>query len=147
MFPALSIEIYWPFDGLPPLRLPLFGHKIPAGFPSPADDYIESRLSLDEHLIQHKDSTFFVRAIGNSMVGAGIFNGDLLVVDKGLDAQSGDIVVAVVDGEFTVKYLHWEGSATILRPANARYKDIVLQDGQELQVWGVVTSTVKQFRR
>lgn len=147
MLPPLSFELYRPFDGLPPLRLPLFGHKIPAGFPSPADDYIESRLSLDEHLIQHKDSTFFVRATGNSMVGAGIFNGDLLVVDKGLDAQSGDIVVAVVDGEFTVKYLHWQGGAAILRPANARYKDIVLQDGQELQVWGVVTSTVKQFRR
>jgi DNA polymerase V len=147
MFPTYSIELYRPIEGLPPVRLPLFGHKIPAGFPSPADDYVESRLSLDEHLVQHKDSTFFVRATGNSMVGAGIFDGDLLVVDKGLDAQSGDIVVAVVDGEFTVKYLHWQGSAAILKAANARYKDIVLQDGQELQVWGVVTSTVKQFRR
>ena len=140
-------EFVHPAIGVQPIRLPLFSYRIPAGFPSPADDYIESRLSLDEHLILHKDSTFFVRATGNSMVGAGIFDGDLLVVDKGLDAQSGDIVIAVVDGEFTVKYLHWQGSAAILRPANARYKDILLQDGQELQVWGVVTSTVKQFRR
>lgn len=143
----IPIEIYRPLTGLLPLRLPLFSHKIPAGFPSPADDYIESRLSLDEHLVQHKDSTFFVRATGNSMVGAGIFDGDLLIVDKGLYAQAGDIVVAVVDGEFTVKYLHWQGSCAILRPANPHFKDIVLQDGQELQVWGVVTSTVKQFRR
>lgn len=144
---AAPIEFVSPAIGVQPIRLPLFSYSIPAGFPSPADDYIENRLSLDEHLIQHKDSTFFVRAKGNSMVGAGIFDGDILVVDKSLEPSTGDIVVAVIDGEFTVKYLFQEGEAVILKPANARFKEIALQDGQELQVWGVVTSTVKQFRR
>jgi len=143
----IPLEIYRPEIGILPVRLPLYGYKVPAGFPSPADDYIESRLSLDEHLIQHKDSTFFVRAKGNSMVGAGIFDGDILVVDKSLEPGFGDIVVAVVEGEFTVKYLARQGESVILKPANARYQDIILKDGQELQVWGVVTSTVKQFRR
>lgn len=131
--------------GKPPISLPLFGHKVPAGFPSPADDYVEGRLSLDEHLVRHKESTFFVRAKGNSMVGAGIFDNDLLVVDKSLDASSGDIVIAVIDGELTVKRLIKRDGKVILKPENARYKEIELQDGQELQVWGVVTSTVKKF--
>jgi DNA polymerase V len=146
MIPTLhQNSIQLPAMGKPPISLPLFGHKVPAGFPSPADDYIEGRLSLDEHLVRHKESTFFVRAKGNSMVGAGIFDNDLLVVDKSLDASSGDIVIAVIDGELTVKRLIKRGGKVILKPENARYKEIELQDGQELQVWGVVTSTVKKF--
>lgn len=128
-----------------PSLLPLFSHKVAAGFPSPADDYIEVRLSLDEHLIPNKNSTFFVRAKGNSMVGAGIFDGDLLVVDKSLTPSSGDIVIAVVDGDLTVKRLIKRGDKVILKPENPRFKDIEFKDGQELQVWGVVTSTVKKF--
>lgn len=127
------------------IRVPLFSHKVAAGFPSPADDYIEGRLSLDEHLIQHKEATFFVRAKGNSMVGAGIFDGDLLVVDKSLTPTSGDIVIAIVDGDLTVKRLIKRGSKVILKPENARFKEIEFKDGQELQVWGVVTSAVKKF--
>jgi DNA polymerase V len=130
-----------------PIHLPLFSHKVAAGFPSPADDYIEGRLSLDEHLIQHKDSTFFVRAKGNSMVGAGIFDGDLLVVDKSLNPVSGDIVIAVVDGDLTVKRLIKRGETFTLKPENHRFKEIEFSEGQELQVWGVVTSTVKKFVR
>lgn len=146
MIPTLhQNSIQLPAMGKPPISLPLFGHKVPAGFPSPADDYVEGRLSLDEHLVRHKESTFFVRAKGNSMVGAGIFDNDLLVVDKSLDASSGDIVIAVIDGELTVKRLIKRDGKVILKPENARYKEIELQDGQELQVWGVVTSTVKKF--
>jgi len=130
-----------------PVRIPLFSHRVAAGFPSPADDYIEGRLSLDEHLIQHKDSTFFVRAKGSSMVGAGIFDGDLLVVDKSLTPLSGDIVIAVVDGDLTVKRLIKRGENITLKPENPRYQEIEFKDGQELQVWGVVTSTVKKFKR
>lgn len=129
------------------VQVPLFGHQVPAGFPSPADDYLERSLSLDEHLVPNKDSTFLVRAKGSSMIGAGIFDGDLMVVDKGLDAQIGDIVVAVVDGEFTVKYLSERGGQVYLKPANPRCQDIEFQDGQELTIWGVVTSTIKEFRR
>ena len=143
--PALP-QIYRPAQTFHAVRLPLFAYPVRAGFPSPADDYIERRLSLDEHLIANKDSTFFVRASGNSMVGAGIFDGDIMVVDKGLDAKVGDIIIAVVDGEFTVKYLAEREGQTYLKPANHRYKDIEFKDGQELVIWGVVTSTIKQFR-
>ena len=128
-----------------PIRVPLFSHKVPAGFPSPADDYIEARLSLDQHLITNKDATFFVRAKGNSMVDAGIFDGDLLVVDKSLTPSSGNIVIAIIDGDLTVKRLVLRDNKTILKPENLRFKEIELKDGQELQVWGVVTSTVKKF--
>ncbi|MFA6014994.1 MAG: translesion error-prone DNA polymerase V autoproteolytic subunit [Gallionellaceae bacterium] len=134
--PALTIQ---------PLRIPLFSHKVAAGFPSPADDYIQGRLSLDEHLIAHKEATFFVRAIGNSMVGAGIFDGDLLVVDKSLTPASGDIVIALVDGDLTVKRFIKRGDKIVLKPENPRYTEIEFKDGQELQVWGVVTAAIKKF--
>jgi DNA polymerase V len=134
-----------PAVGMQPTRLPLFSHKVAAGFPSPADDYIEGRLSLDEHLIQHREATFFVRAKGNSMTGAGIFDGDLLVVDKSLTPASGDIVIAIVDGDMTVKRLIKRGNIITLKPENPSFKEIEFKDGQELQVWGVVTSTTKKF--
>ena len=140
-----QFPIQLPALGTKPIHVPLFSHKVPAGFPSPADDYIEGRLSLDEHLIPHKDSTFFVRAKGTSMVGAGIFDGDLLVVDKSLTPSSGDIVIAVIDGELTVKRFVQRDGKVILKPENPRFKEIELKEGQELQVWGVVTSTVKRF--
>jgi DNA polymerase V len=127
------------------INIPMFGHNVPAGFPSPADDHIQGRLSLDEHLIQHKEATFFVRAKGSSMVGAGIFDGDLLVVDKSLEPSSGNIVIAIIDGELTVKRLIQHNGSVILKPENPRFKAIELKDGQELQVWGVVTSTIKKF--
>lgn len=146
MCSSLQQTIQLPAPGSTPVRLPLFSHKVAAGFPSPADDYIEGRLSLDEHLIQHKEATFFVRAKGNSMVGAGIFDGDILVVDKSLTPASGDIVIAVVDGDLTVKRFIKRGGTITLQPENTRFKEIEFKDGQELQVWGVVTSTVKKFK-
>ena len=145
MTPLKQQAILLPAMGKPPIRAPLFSHKVAAGFPSPADDYIEGRLSLDEHLISNKDATFFVRAKGNSMVGAGIFDGDLLVVDKSLTPSSGDIVIAIVDGDLTVKRLINRDGKVILKPENPRCKEIEFKEGQELQVWGVVTSTVKKF--
>lgn len=141
----LSLAIQLPAFGALPIFAPLFSHKVPAGFPSPADDYVEGRLSLDQHLVPHKDSTFFVRAKGSSMIDAGIFDGDLLVVDKSIEPVSGHIVIAVIDSELTVKRLHRQGDQVTLKPENPRFKDIILKEGQELQVWGVVTSTVKKF--
>ena len=138
-------SIQLPALGKSAIRAPLYSHKVAAGFPSPADDYIDDRLSLDEHLIHNKNATFFVRAKGNSMTGAGIFDGDLLVVDKSLNPSSGDIVIAIMDGDLTVKRYIKQGAKVMLKPENPRFKEIVLQDGQELQVWGVVTSTVKKF--
>jgi len=145
MTQLMQQAILLPAVGKPPIHAPLFSHKVAAGFPSPADDYIEGRLSLDEHLISNKDATFFVRAKGNSMVGAGIFDGDLLVVDKSLTPTSGDIVIAIVDGDLTVKRLINRGGKVILKPENPRCKEIEFKEGQELQVWGVVTSSVKKF--
>lgn len=145
MTPLMQQAILLPAMGKQPIHAPLFSHKVVAGFPSPADDYIEGRLSLDEHLIAHKDATFFVRAKGNSMVGAGIFDGDLLVVDKSLTPSSGDIVIAVIDGDLTVKRLINRDGRIILKPENPRCKEIEFKEGQELQVWGVVTSAVKKF--
>ena len=145
--PIQLLQTLRPALGVEPIHLPLFSDRVAAGFPSPADDYLERRLSLDEHLAPNKNSTFLVRARGNSMVGAGIFDGDLMVVDKGLNAQPGDIVVAVVDGEFTVKYLSLLNGVFCLKPANPRFQTIEFKEGQELEIWGVVTSTIKQFRR
>lgn len=145
MTSSLHQTISAPLIGKLPVYAPLFGHKVPAGFPSPADDYIEGRLSLDEHLVRHKDATFFVRAKGHSMVGVGIFDGDLLVVDRSLTPSSGDIVIAVLDAELTVKRLIQRDGMVILKPENPEFKEIVLKDGQDLQVWGVVTSTTKKF--
>lgn len=136
LYPALDSQ---------PIRRPLFGHNVPAGFPSPADDYIEGKLSLDEHLITNKNATFFVRAKGNSMIGAGIYDGDLMVVDKSITATSGQIVIAFIDGGSTVKRLILHDNKIILKAENRRFKDIELKEGQDLQVWGVVTSTIKKF--
>lgn len=147
---AQQLEIRFKRDILLPaqnsecIRLPLFSHKVQAGFPSPADDYIEGRISLDDHLIANKDSTFFVRAQGNSMVGAGIFDGDLLVVDKSIAPTCGKIVIAIIDNEITIKRLVLRDNKTVLKAENSRYKDIELQEGQELRIWGVVTSSIKK---
>jgi DNA polymerase V len=125
---------------------PLFLSRVPAGFPSPAEDYVEGSLDLNEHLIEHREATFFVRVKGLSMTGAGIADGDLLVVDRSLEAGDGDIVVAVVDGELTVKRLSRRGSCVRLLAEHPGFAPIEFKDGQELTVWGVVTSIVRRIR-
>ncbi len=117
---------------------PLLARAVPAGFPSPADDYISGRISLDAHLVQHKESTFFMHVAGDSMRGLGILNGDLLVIDRALTAAHGSVVIAVVDAEFMVKQLLHTSTGYVLRSANPDYPDIVLGNAQELTIWGVV---------
>lgn len=136
-----------PSPGAPVIRLPKFGHRVRAGFPSPADDYVESLLDLNEHLIDHKEATFFVQAEGDSMIGAGIQSGNLLVVDRALDPQHGDIVIAVVDNELTVKRLEKRRGKVRLIAENPAFAPIEFKDGQELTIWGVVTSVIQRFRR
>ncbi|NHR08308.1 translesion error-prone DNA polymerase V autoproteolytic subunit [Chromobacterium haemolyticum] len=128
------------------LLLPVAAAPVRAGFPSPADDYLDDAISLDGYLISDPAATFLVRVRGDSMRGAGIDEGDLLVVDKGLTANHGDIVIAVVDGEFTVKRLHNLRGRCALIAENPAYPPIRLADGQELEVWGVVRGCVKRFR-
>lgn len=129
------------------LTLPMFGHKVRAGFPSPADDYVEAFLDLNEHLIEHKDATFFVQATGDSMTGAGIQEGNLLVVDRALEARHGDIVIAVIDGDLTVKRLEKLRGKIRLVAENPAYAPIEFTDGQELTIWGVVTSVIQRIKR
>jgi DNA polymerase V len=129
------------------LTLPMFGHKVRAGFPSPADDYVEAFLDLNEHLIEHKDATFFVQATGDSMTGAGIQEGNLLVVDRALEARHGDIVIAVIDGELTVKRLEKRRGKIRLVAENPDYAAIEFKEGQELTIWGIVTSVIQRIKR
>lgn len=116
----------------------LLRKAVPAGFPSPADDYVERRLSLDEHLIRHKESTFFMRVAGHSMRGLGIFDGDLLIVDRSVPASDGCVVVAVIDGEFTLKQLLHSGQRRVLRAAHPDYPDVAIGPEQDFTIWGVV---------
>ena len=124
------------------LPLPLFATAIQAGFPSPAEDYVAARLDLNELLIRHAEATYFLRVKGDSMVGAGIHPGDLLVVDRALTPQDGSVVVADVDGELTVKRLKLKVGLPELHPENPAYPVIRFKEGQELCIWGVVTNTV-----
>lgn len=124
---------------------PVFISKIAAGFPSPADDYVERRLDLNQHCIRHPEATFFLRVSGDSMTGAGIHNDDILVVDRSLKPAHGKIVAAILDGEFTVKRLSREGGAgghLALLLENIDYPRIEIQDGQELEIWGVATFVI-----
>ena len=128
------------------LLIPLFSHAVRAGFPSPVDDDISEVLDLNEHLIQHKEATYFLRAKGHSMSGAGIQDGDLLIVDRALTPSHRCVVIAVVDGEFTVKRLSKRGGKIRLLAENPDFAPIEFQDGQELLIWGVVTSVVHRLQ-
>ena len=137
------------------LALPLYGSRVPAGFPSPADDHIEGKLDLNLHLIRRRrpfghprarDSpaaTFFIRAQGESMRDAGIFDGDLLVVDRAIAPQAGDIVIAVLHGDLTVKRLRKSNGALILYAENPDFPDIALDDAG-CEAWGVVTHSIRR---
>ncbi|MCB1114131.1 MAG: translesion error-prone DNA polymerase V autoproteolytic subunit [Chlamydiia bacterium] len=120
-------------------KLPLFLSSVEAGFPSPAEEYIEGTLDLNKLMIQHPAATFFVRASGDSMQDAAINPGDILVVDRALEASSGKIVLAVVNGEFTVKRLLKKGGKLYLVPENKRFSPLLITKEMDFQVWGVVT--------
>lgn len=119
--------------------LPWYSSKVQAGFPSPADDYIERYLDLNAHYIKHPAATFFVTATGDSMENVGIYSGDVLMVDKSLEAVDGAIVIAAVNGELTVKRLSRQSGRVQLLAANAKYPPIDISEEQELVIWGVVT--------
>ncbi|WP_258304865.1 translesion error-prone DNA polymerase V autoproteolytic subunit [Salmonella enterica] len=124
------------------IYLPFFSYLVPCGFPSPAADYIEQRIDLNELLVSHPSSTYFVKATGDSMIDAGINDGDLLVVDSSRTAEHGDIVIAAVDGEFTVKRLQLRPTVQ-LNPMNSAYSPIIVGSEDTLDVFGVVTFIVK----
>lgn len=112
---------------------------VSAGFPSPAEDYVEKRLDLHDLVVEHPAATFFVKVVGDSMIGAGIHTGDILVVDRSLSAKSGKVIVALFNGEFTVKRFIKKGEEVTLCPENAHYPPIPIKEGDDFQIWGVVT--------
>ncbi len=128
-----------------PLLALLIRNRVCAGFPSPAEDLGAQRIDLTQVLITHPQATYFLRASGHSMVEAGIFDNDILVVDRAIKPRNNHIVVAVVDGDFTVKQLYQRQGRIKLKAANPTFADIVPRDGQTLEIWGVVTSSIKQF--
>ena len=117
---------------------------VSAGFPSPADDFKEQRISLDKELIKNKEATFFARVSGQSMIGAGLDNNDLLVVDRSLEPQHNKIAVCFIDGEFTVKRLKVENNCVWLQPENPNYKPIKVTEDNDFLIWGIVTSVIKK---
>ena len=122
--------------------LPLYASGVSAGFPSPADDYLEGVLDLNDHLVREPSATFFVRARGDSMIGAGIHDGDLLVVDRSLEATNGKVVIVSINGELTVKRLRQAKGRTWLIPENPDYPPIDFQEQDDTHLWGVVTTVV-----
>ena len=151
---AEAPEPQWPAH-LKPVRLaenpsafkvPLFGHTIRAGFPSPADDYVADTLDLNDHLMPRKEASFLLKAKGDSMIGVGIHDGDILIIDRSITASHGCVVIATVDGQFTVKTLEKKRGKIRLLPANPEFQPIEFKDEQELQIWGVVTNVVHNLK-
>lgn len=134
-----------PLDIDSPLLLPLFTERVPCGFPSPAQDYVEDRIDLNKLAIKHPSATYFIKVSGDSMRGAGIGDGDLLIVDRSLNAVHGDIVVAAISGEFTVKELRTHPILQLI-PHNRHYSPISFRNAEELEIFGVVTFSVKSHK-
>ena len=118
---------------------------VSAGFPSPADDFKEVRISLDKELVKNKDTTFYARVDGDSMIGAGLEDGDLLVIDRSLNPENGKIAVCLIDGDFTVKRIKKEKEKIYLIPENKKYKPIELKEENELIIWGIVIYVIKKI--
>lgn len=137
----LLLEVFLP-ETSQPLPLPLAHTPVSAGFPSPADDYEERKLDLNELLIQRPSSTFFIRVSGQSMTGAGIHDGDLLIVDRSVAVADQKIVIGVVNGEFTVKRIRKKGKQLFLEPENAAFQPLEITADMEFSIWGVVTYVI-----
>ena len=133
-----SIHAYAPDD----FALPFYDSKVPAGFPSPADGHERERLKASSYLVRNETSTFYVEVEGDSMIEAKIFDGDVVVVDRSITPSVGQIVLAVVNGDFTIKYLAHDR----LRPANPKFQDILFQEGMTVEVWGVVVGSMRKIR-
>jgi DNA polymerase V len=121
----------------------LINQGISAGFPSPANDFKEIRISLDKELVKNKDATFYARVDGDSMIGAGLNHGDLLVIDRSLNPENGKVAVCLIDGEFTVKRIKKKKEKLFLMPENINYSPIEVNEGNELIIWGIVTYVIK----
>ena len=126
-------------------RIPLLNDSVSAGFPSPADDYTEENIDLNEHLISNPFSTFFLRVKGDSMINAGIKDKDLIIVDKSLIAKPGNIIIAMIDGEFTIKRLSIKNDELYLKAENNNYPDFRFKNHIDVQIWGVVIYSIHRY--
>ncbi len=127
--------------------LPKMSQKgIHTGFPSPATDYMTQAIDLNKELVRHPAATFYGRVVGDSMVDAGVGEGDILVIDRALDPRDGDMAVCFVDGEFTLKHLRFHEDGLTLVPANESYPEIEIKEGSDFKMWGVVTYVIKKIR-
>lgn len=124
---------------------PLYETRVPAGFPSPAEDYMDRKLDLNEHLISHPAATFFVKVTGQSMVNAGICDGDLLIVDRSIQAADKKIIIGVINGEFTVKRIRKKGGQVWLLPENEDYEPVKITEDMDFRIWGVVTYAIHKL--
>ena len=134
------------FENHTSLPRPLLGNEVPAGFPSPAQDYIEEHLDLNEHLISHPSATFFVTVAGYSMVDAGIYPEDILIVDRAVEPTHKKIVIAVVDGELTVKRLYKKSGRWFLAPENPEFESLEITRDINFHIWGVVIYSIHKMR-
>ena len=123
----------------------LMEQGISAGFPSPADDFKEIRISLDRELVKNSDATFYAKVSGDSMINAGLSDGDLIVIDRSLDPENNKIAVCFIDGDFTVKRIIKKGPDLYLKPENKNYKPIKIDQENQLQIWGIVTYVIKSL--
>lgn len=135
-----------PFDAVP-VQLPLFASPVRAGFPNPADDHVEQDIDLNDYLIHNPASSFLLRVAGDSMIQAGIFPGDVVIVDRSLSARQHDVVVAVVEGEFTIKRFERQNGAVLLQPENPAYQPLVITPEVDASVWGVVCWVLHRPKR
>lgn len=140
----MIVELYEAADEAPPLALPLYEALVPAGFPSPADDYIDLKLDLNDYLVRRPCATFYAKVTGDSMTGAGILDGDMIVVDRSQFPTSGKIVVVAVNGEITVKRIQYRGEKIHLCPENDKYPPIVLES-ENFEFYGVVIGVVRKL--
>ena len=139
-----SISAIYGLEESSSLELPLFSARVAAGFPSPAEDHLESRLDLNQHLIRNPSSTFFVRAAGESMMEAGIYDQDLLIVDRSIEKRNRRVVIATLNGEFTVKRLVQDEEGIFLVAENPDFDSIPIRVDSDFSVWGVVTYVIHQ---
>jgi DNA polymerase V len=129
-----------------PAVTPYFLHKIPAGFPSPASDYIEDGLDLNVYLVKHKAASYFFAVEGESMIGSGIYPGDRVLVDRSITPLHGHVVVAVINGEYTLKRLYRMDGLVELLPDNPLFSPIKITDETDLVIWGVVAAVVRKYK-
>ena len=142
IMPSTKLEVFKPCLNRSQRCFPFIVLKVSAGFPSPADDNLEKTLDLNSYLIKRPAATFFVRVNGDSMINAGINDNDILVVDRSIKPSHGKVIIAVLDGQMTVKRLHKRSGKVVLMPENDLYKPIEIQSHMSMEIWGVVTSSV-----